>query len=66
VIKKGVTMLSVLSQRVINQLDRQWRFERLGAASASLLLRPQDEYDLAQEREHLGAELAAIEPPHAA
>jgi plasmid maintenance system antidote protein VapI len=42
------------------------RFERLGAARAGLLLRLQDEYDLAQARVRLRDQLAAIEPVRAA
>jgi antitoxin HigA-1 len=38
------------------------RFERLGVASAGILLRLQDEYDLARERASLSEQLAAIEP----
>jgi antitoxin HigA-1 len=42
------------------------RFERLGAATASVLLRLQDEYDLARARASLRDQLAAIEPARAA
>jgi plasmid maintenance system antidote protein VapI len=38
------------------------RFERLGIATAGLLLRLQDDYDLAQQRASLGDKLAASEP----
>jgi hypothetical protein len=38
------------------------RFERLGAATAGLLLRLQDDHDLAQARVRLADQLAAIEP----
>ncbi len=38
------------------------RFERLGVATARLLLRLQADYDLAQQRASLADELAAIEP----
>ncbi len=38
------------------------RFERLGVASAGILLRLQDEFDLARERASLRDQLAAIEP----
>ncbi len=38
------------------------RFERLGIATARLLLRLQADYELAQERTRLGDKLAAIEP----
>lgn len=41
------------------------RFERLGAASAPLLLRLQDEYDLARARASLRDKLAAIRPARA-
>ncbi len=41
------------------------RFDRLGAAAAGLLLRLQDEYDLAEARARLGDKLAAIEPERA-
>ncbi len=38
------------------------RFERLGIATARLLLRLQADYDLAQERTRLADKLAAIKP----
>jgi addiction module HigA family antidote len=52
----------ILAGRRAVTADTALRFERLGAASAGLLLRLQDDYDLARARERLAAELAAIEP----
>jgi antitoxin HigA-1 len=52
----------ILAGRRAVTADAALRFERLGAAAAGLLLRLQDDYDLAQARTRLGDQLNAIEP----
>ena len=56
----------ILAGRRAVTAETALRFERLGAARAGLLLRLQDEYDLAQARASLRDQLAAIEPVRAA
>ena len=56
----------ILAGRRAVTAETALRFERLGAATARLLLRLQDEYDLAQARASLREQLAAIEPVRAA
>jgi addiction module HigA family antidote len=56
----------ILAGRRAVTAETALRFERLGAARAGLLLRLQDEYDLAQARVRLRDQLAAIEPVRAA
>jgi addiction module HigA family antidote len=56
----------ILAGRRAVTAETALRFERLGAATARLLLRLQDEYDLAQARARLRDQLAAIEPVRAA
>jgi addiction module HigA family antidote len=56
----------ILAGRRAVTAETALRFERLGAASAPLLLRLQDEYDLAQARASLRDQLAAIRPARAA
>ena len=56
----------ILAGRRAVTAETALRFERLGAATARLLLRLQDEYDLAQARASLRDQLAAIEPVRAA
>jgi addiction module HigA family antidote len=52
----------ILAGRRAMTAEMALRFERLGAASAGLLLRLQDDHDLAQARHRLADQLAAIEP----
>jgi addiction module HigA family antidote len=56
----------ILAGRRAVTAETALRFERLGAATASVLLRLQDEYDLARARASLRDQLAAIEPARAA
>ena len=56
----------ILAGRRAVTAETALRFERLGAATARLLLRLQDEYELAQARASLRDQLAAIEPVRAA
>lgn len=52
----------ILAGRRAVTADTALRFERLGVASADLLLRLQDEYDLVKGQVRLADQLAAIEP----
>ena len=52
----------ILAGRRAVTAEMALRFERLGAATAGLLLRLQDDYDLAQARLRLADQLAEIEP----
>ena len=52
----------ILAGRRAVTAEMALRFERLGVATAGLLLRLQDDYDLARARTRLRDELAAIEP----
>jgi addiction module HigA family antidote len=52
----------ILAGRRAVTAEMALRFERLGAATAGLLLRLQDDHDLAQARVRLADQLAAIEP----
>jgi addiction module HigA family antidote len=52
----------ILARRRAVTAGTALRFERLGVATARLLLRLQADYDLAQERTRLSDKLAAIEP----
>lgn len=55
----------ILAGRRAVTAEMALRFERLGAATAGLLLRLQDDYDLAQARLRLADQLAAIQPARA-
>jgi len=52
----------ILAGRRAVTAEMALRFERLGAATAGLLLRLQDDHDLAQARLRLADQLDAIEP----